>query len=117
MMKKLSLLFIIIGLLIIGYSAFQIVQGNMKQKVALSEATNITQIDENMSTAYKLKPTYDDSKPLKGDTVGILEINKIEAKLPIIEGTDEEELDIGVGHLKDTVYPTQNEQLLLSAHR
>lgn len=116
-MKKLSLLFIIIGLLIIGYSAFQIVQGNMKQKIALSEAKNITQLDENMSTSDKLKPTFDDFNPLKGDTVGILEINKIEAELPIIEGTDEEELDIGVGHLKDTVYPTQNDQILLSGHR
>jgi len=116
-MKKLSLLFIIIGLLIIGYSVFQIVQGNMKQKVALSEAKNITQLDKNMSTSDKLKPTFDDFNPLKGDTVGILEIDKIEAELPIVEGTDEDELAKGVGHLKDTVYPTQNDQILLSGHR
>src|SRR5690625_1453539 len=117
MMKKLSLLFIIIGLRSIGYSVFRIVQGNMKEKVALSEAKNISQLDENKSTCDKLKTTFDDFNLLKGDTAGILEIDKIEAELPIVEGTDEDELAKGVGHLKDTVYPTQNDQILLSGHR
>lgn len=120
-MRKLSLLFIIIGLFIIGYSVFQIVQGNMKQNAALSEAKEMIQLNENnednSNTVEKPKLTFDDFNPLKGDTVGILEISKIEAELPIVEGTDEEELDIGVGHLKDTVYPTENDQILLSGHR
>src|SRR5690625_1433018 len=113
-MRKFSFLLIIIGISIISYSVFQIIQSNMKQKESLAEAKELIQIDSSQEINTPLEEIF---SPKKGDTVGILEISKIEAELPIIEGTDEEELDIGVGHYKDTVYPTQNDQILLSGHR
>lgn len=53
----------------------------------------------------------------KGDTFGILEIPKLNRGLPIVEGTDEEELSEGVGHFTNTGFPGQNKQNLLSGHR
>ncbi|RYI25789.1 class D sortase [Bacillus infantis] len=53
----------------------------------------------------------------KGDIIGILEIPALKAELPIIEGTDEEELEKGVGHYAGTVFPGQKDQILLSGHR
>ena len=41
----------------------------------------------------------------KGETIGLLYIPKLDREIPIIEGTDEEELDEGVGH-----YLTQDYQ-------
>src|SRR5690625_4164655 len=113
-MKKFSFLLILIGISIIGYSLFQIIQSNMKQKDSLAEAKELIKFDSNEEITTPLEELF---SPKKGDTVGILEIAKIDAELPIIEGTDEEELEIGVGHYKDTVYPTQNDQILLSGHR
>src|SRR5699024_12569951 len=53
----------------------------------------------------------------QGETVGVLYIPRLEREIPIIEGTDEEELAQGVGHYKDTGYPGENKQILLSGHR
>ncbi|MBG9586502.1 class D sortase [Cytobacillus firmus] len=53
----------------------------------------------------------------QGEAIGILKIPRLEAELPIIEGTDEDELDKGVGHYSTTVLPGQNDQILLSGHR
>src|SRR5699024_5895493 len=37
--------------------------------------------------------------------------------IPIIEGTDPDELKRGVGHMAQTAYPGENEQIVLSGHR
>ena len=37
--------------------------------------------------------------------------------LPIVEGTDPDSLQKGVGHLSNSVFPGQGEQILLSGHR
>lgn len=55
--------------------------------------------------------------PKQGDTIGVLDIPKIDGELPIIEGTDPDSLDKGVGHFTGTVYPTQDNQIVLSGHR
>jgi sortase A len=53
----------------------------------------------------------------KGEAIGILKIPRLKAELPIIEGTDEDELEKGVGHYSTTVFPGQPDQILLSGHR
>ncbi|QED50015.1 class D sortase [Cytobacillus dafuensis] len=53
----------------------------------------------------------------KGEAIGILEIPRLNAELPIIEGTGEYELEKGVGHYSGTVLPGQPDQILLSGHR
>ncbi|WP_370222911.1 class D sortase [Cytobacillus sp.] len=53
----------------------------------------------------------------QGEAIGILKIPRLSAELPIIEGTDEDELEKGVGHYSTTVLPGQPDQILLSGHR
>src|SRR5699024_5955368 len=60
---------------------------------------------------------YDYDKIGEGDTIGVLYIPRLDRELPIIEGTDEDELAEGVGHFKDTGLPGENKQILLSGHR
>ncbi|NEU29565.1 class D sortase [bacterium LRH843] len=52
-----------------------------------------------------------------GEAIGILEIPKLKAELPIIAGTNEDDLEKGVGHYTGTVLPGQPDQILLSGHR
>lgn len=51
------------------------------------------------------------------EPLGTVEIPKLNRTLPLIEGTDAFVLDQGVGHYSTTVFPGQNEQILISGHR
>jgi sortase A len=55
--------------------------------------------------------------PQKGELMGVLYIPKLEARLPIYHGTDEDELEKGVGHFAGSVLPGQNDNAVLSGHR
>ena len=58
-----------------------------------------------------------ESYPKDGETFGELVIPKISASLPIVEGTDEDELEKGVGHYADSVLPGERDNSVLSGHR
>ncbi|MEK4669290.1 class D sortase [Niallia sp. FSL R7-0271] len=55
--------------------------------------------------------------PTVGDYMGDLLIPKLEATLPIIHGTDEDELEKGVGHFAGSVMPGEEDNTVLSGHR
>lgn len=58
-----------------------------------------------------------DFNPLNGEVSGMLIIPKINAELAIVEGTDPNDLEKGVGHYKGSYYPSENGQIVLSGHR
>jgi len=112
--RLLSLLFITVGLALLLYGGFQLFQTYLNEGKRLDEAQSfvsnevITEIDENISENYDFST---------GETIGTLYIPRLDRELPIVEGTDEEELEHGVGHYSDTGYPGENRQILLSGHR
>lgn len=79
------------------------------------------------SGMYKAREMMSEEERMKRDAlaysanyaeqVGTLEIPKLDKSLPIVEGTDEDALDKGVGHLSNSVFPGQGEQILLAGHR
>lgn len=58
-----------------------------------------------------------ETKPEEGEKIGHLYIPKLDETLPIIHGTDEEELSKGVGHFADSVLPGEEDNSVLSGHR
>ncbi|WP_077328075.1 class D sortase [Virgibacillus siamensis] len=56
-------------------------------------------------------------EPEFGEIIGILLIPDLDAELPIVEGTDADDLEKGVGHYTGTAFPTQHNQIVLSGHR
>src|SRR5699024_7518286 len=125
-MKKFSFFLMTIGLAFIIYGGYQIWQTNKLQNESLAEAKELIQNrelnsvrtqenGENDTLPVPLVP--EDFNPGHGDTVGVLDIPRLDAQLPIIEGTHEDDLDRGVGHYKGTGYPLQNDQIVLSGHR
>ncbi|WP_370512360.1 class D sortase [Planomicrobium sp. CPCC 101110] len=56
-------------------------------------------------------------QPEQGENIGKLIILKLEATLPIIHGTDEEELEKGFGHFAESVLPGMQDNSVLSRHR
>lgn len=53
----------------------------------------------------------------QGEVIGILEIPRLQAELPIVEGTSADQLRKGVGHYATTLLPGEGGQILLSGHR
>lgn len=116
-MKKVSILFIVSGILFLGFGGYQWYKSERSQDLSLAEAEALLgkkeMIDANQSVSEIPSSFY----PATGDAVGILYIPELDANLPIVEGTDEDELEKGVGHYKGTAYPLQDDQIVLSGHR
>src|SRR5690625_2641768 len=111
-MKQLSIILILAGLVFLGYGGYQLFKTEAAQKDSLSEAKSF--IKQEGSTD---ESDQEDFSPDTGDAAGILHIPKLDAELPIVEGTHEDELEKGVGHYAGTAYPGQNDQIVLSGHR
>lgn len=65
----------------------------------------------------KTKTVAYSERPEKGDLIGELKIPKLDAVLPIYHGTDEDELEKGVGHFAGSVLPGEKDNSVLSGHR
>ncbi len=100
------------GFILIGYALYHIWDGNNQVEKRIVEAKKIVEQNNNDSQIDPSSLSYE-----KGETIGILKIPKLKKELPIIEGTDEEELEKGVGHYTGSAYPLQNDQIVLSGHR
>lgn len=58
-----------------------------------------------------------EKQPMTGEKIGILSIPALDQNWPIIEGTEEEELEKGVGHFSQSVLPGVLDNCVLSGHR
>jgi sortase A len=65
----------------------------------------------------KIKEDLYPVRPKIGDKIGELYIPKLNATLPIYHGTDEDELEKGVGHFAGSVLPGEDDNSVLSGHR
>lgn len=89
-----------------------------KTRASLAQAQERVQNEENKDKKSVLQTEQPkDISFEQGEAIGILKIPRLKAELPIIEGTDEDELEKGVGHYSTTVFPGQPDQILLSGHR
>lgn len=93
-----------------GYLLFQSAQitsaETPKEKAVKSK---MQQIKENREL-YATRPNV-------GDNIGNLYIPKLEMELPIYHGTNEEELEKGIGHFAGSVLPGEKDNSVLSGHR
>jgi sortase A len=117
MLRMLSYSFIVGGLLVTGFGGYQYFQSEVSVNQSMKEAKAVL----NESSINVTKTVHDDDEtefsPEEEEVVGILSIPGIKLETPIIEGTDPDELEKGVGHYATSAYPTQNDQIVLSGHR
>jgi len=121
MFKYISYLLVVVGAAFLVYGGYNLLQSHLDEGKRLDEAKAITSTKESENVVKEVEEpeemsvNYEDFET--GDTVGILYIPRLDREIPIVEGTDEDELAQGVGHYKDTGYPGENRQILLSGHR
>ncbi|OXT15038.1 class D sortase [Bacillus sp. OG2] len=113
-----AIIFILAGGGLLLFSVKEAAEQSQQTEEALEAAKRTLPIKE-AALPSKERPAEKPIIPVfkTGDIIGILEIPALKAELPIIEGTDEEELEKGVGHYAGTVFPGQKDQILLSGHR
>lgn len=105
------------GLFLLAFGGYQLFNTNQAQKKSLAEA------EEKIQQARELREQIDPIKEATkfkaehGEEVGILQIPRLDAYLPIVEGVDEDDLAQGVGHYTGTAFPLQDDQIVLSGHR
>lgn len=115
---SLSVGVIAFGLWFSGSNAFKFMKGYLLFKTEQTEPKPALA----KSTPEKEVPTqshnslYPDA-PEQGEMIGNLSIPKLEANLPIFHGTDEDELEKGVGHFAGSVLPGEKDNSVLSGHR
>lgn len=114
-----------IGIVLIGYSVYQLHWHHASTEKALAVAEELiaareesgqNALETDAATTDQASPTSE-SHYQTDDIIGILKIPALAETYPIIEGTDEEMLVKGVGHYPTTAVPGGNEQILLSGHR
>lgn len=112
-----SFLFLIGGGLVL-FSLQEMYAQEKKTKDSLAQAQERIQNEVNKESKSVLQTEQPiDVSFEQGEAIGILKIPRLKAELPIIEGTDEDELEKGVGHYSTSVFPGQHDQILLSGHR
>jgi sortase A len=94
-----------------GYLIFKMNQVEKNEYNVSSKPNTKNATDKN-----KKKELYPE-RPEIGDDIGELYIPKLGAKLPIYHGTNEEELEKGVGHFAGSVLPGERDNSVLSGHR
>lgn len=120
-MRVFSILLLLAGGIMIAYGGFKIYNSHAMESKRLIEANDIVSNEiismKDTIQEKSVTETFNYNSIQEGDTIGILYIPRLEREIPIIEGTDEEELAQGVGHYIDTGFPGENKQILLSGHR
>jgi sortase A len=112
-----SVALFLFGLWFSTTNAFKFVKGYIifktDQEIAAKYQSNPAQKERKQETYDALYPV----RPEKGENIGKLIIPKLGASLPIVHGTDEEELEKGVGHFSKSVLPGEDDNSVLSGHR
>ncbi|KUP04448.1 hypothetical protein Q75_15670 [Bacillus coahuilensis p1.1.43] len=112
-MKYAGILLLLSGVGLISYASFHLFIQQEEQNMALNEAkAQVFSAEKEVLGASTSTYSFE-----KGDIIGVLVIPKLNRELPIIEGTDEEELEKGVGHYSSTKLPNQKDRIFLAGHR
>lgn len=112
-MKKIALLFMLAGIIFLSIGGYQYIKTKAAEKDALDVVH--TMIESRDSAPSTIDPSSFTAN--MGEPVGLLQIPSIDAELAIVEGTDPDDLEKGVGHFKSSAYPKQDDQIVLSGHR
>jgi sortase A len=116
---SLSIVFVVFGLWFSGSNAFKFLKGYLLFKTTQinSEQVVVKNTEPKKVVTFKGDDSLYSERPKKGEMFGELFIPKLEATLPIYHGTDEDELEKGVGHFAGSVLPGEKDNSVLSGHR
>jgi len=127
MFKAISLGFMLLGLVVISWSIYGIWTQNHysnkesippKKTIVIKKISKEVKVKSDTSKLVKpvFKPIYS-VYPVEGDNIGSITIPDLNRKLTILQGTNENELNSGVGHFTQSVLPGEKDNCVISGHR
>lgn len=101
---------IFIGVSLSCYSSWLILDTKIQTLKTTKEAKEIVTDGSEIPNSNRYSPNI-------GEVSGLLIIPTLSVELPVVEGTNPDELEKGVGHYRGSYYPGENGQIVLSGHR
>ncbi len=128
MRKILAAIFITAGLAAMSVPLFYHFYGNQKTNELIGQfEQNVEQEHKEDGEKEEEKETEADTKaPISeedaallssGDVIGLIEIEALDLKYPIVEGADSKQLAYGIGHISDTAAVGSIGNCVLAGHR
>ena len=129
MRKILAAIFIVAGLAAMSVPFFYHFYGNHKTNELIG------QFEQNMEQEHKEDGEKEEEKEMEtedtkapiseedaallssGDVIGLIEIEALELKYPVVEGADSKQLAYGIGHIPDTAAIGSIGNCVLAGHR
>ena len=108
----------LIGLFFTTTNAFTMIKTYVlykQTKDEFKESVN-KETEKKLEQKKRNEPLYK-TYPKFGDEMGTLTIPRINAKIPIFHGTNEDELSKGIGHYAKSVLPGERDNSVLAGHR
>lgn len=125
--KLVGIVFIVIGLSIIGSALFMRYSADRRQKAMMNAfESTLESIDKKLSqdsTGQSAGENSDASPSAKppseevNGAIGIMKIPKIDLKVAVAEGIDDETLKYAVGHFVGTAMPGEKGNFSVAGHR
>ncbi|ADU29599.1 class D sortase [Evansella cellulosilytica] len=116
--RWISFLLLVTGLIFVSVNSYQIFAAKSKHSDSLQVAQKIILESEGKGSEELIEDgILEDIEPELGEIIGIISIPSLNDEWAIVEGTREEDLDVGVGHYFGTAYPAQGKQVFLAGHR
>ncbi len=114
--EKLGAILMILSLYYLGVFGYQLFSQETAQRQTLAVAEKRVELEKRPVPTEQIPKTVEFSA-VYNEPLGTVEIPKLNRILPVIEGTDANVLKQGVGHISETAFPGQNEQIIISGHR
>lgn len=125
-MRYLSWLLVVCGILLVSYGGYDFYTAQMAQREAAKEWTSlpVTPQQPGADDAEQpvpdkspsgIHPYFDPFRP--GETVAKLKLPRLKTPLYVVEGTDQQELRKGPGHMPGTALPGVQGNCVIAGHR
>jgi sortase A len=116
-----SLALITGGIWISSTSIYQLAKGYLMFKFGTEKTIapdkEKVQAKENAQKESSADNSLYDRRQKIGEQMGVLKIPRLDASLSIFHGTNDDELEKGVGHFAGSVLPGEKDNSVLSGHR
>ncbi|WP_338588556.1 class D sortase [Paenibacillus sp. Y5S-9] len=127
-MKKFSILLVLLGILIISFPFLRETYYDWKQTRVMDDLEQLQNglsklnhsFEQGIQDAASAEPTTDSTDTVQdasSDTLGILSIDKIDVRLPILEGSTEANMKVAATHLVETTRIGNKGNAAIAAHR
>ncbi len=129
-MKKFSILIILLGILIISFPFLRDTYYDWQQARVMNDLEQLQDGLSKLNHAFEqgiqdkdtasAEPTTENTDPVQetsSNTLGVLSIDKIDVRLPILEGATENNMKVAATHLVETTKIGNKGNAAIAAHR